>query len=160
LEPEAELLKPVGGLGPPRQRTVHATGDGHAAAAVDGTVRGTTGGGGSGRGHCAPVPHRRHGRGQRQLELGKVGASVPQRTGGHARVVGAGRVAVVLARNARRPSDVHQRGLLVVRGHAAVGHRRGGGRGARRGGVRGTFDDLAGHALGRRSVIRTTSATA
>lgn len=154
MEPEAELLEPVRGLGPPGQRTVYATAGRPAAAAavvyaLGRTVSGgtVTGCGGRGRGHGAPVPHRRHGRGQRQLELGKVGAPVTQRTGGHARVVGTGRVAVVLARHARRPADVHQSGLLVVRGHAAVGN---GGRG-------GTFArDLAGHALGRRRVIRTT----
>jgi len=123
LKPEVELLKPVGGLGTPGQRTVHATGHGHAATAVYGTGCRTGGRGSTGRGHGAPVSHRRHGRRQRQLELGKVGASVTQRTGGHARVVGAGRVAVVLARHARRPSDVYQRGLLVVRGHATVRHR-------------------------------------
>jgi len=161
LEPEAELLEPVRGLGPPGQRTVHATAGRSAAAAAASALgrtvcRGTVTDGGRGRGHGAPVPHRRHGRGQRQLELGKVGAPVTQRAGGHARVVGTGRVPVVLARHARRPADVHQSGLLVVRGHAAVGR---GGRGGRAaaGRRRGTFArDLTGHALGRRRVIRTT----
>jgi len=119
-----------------------------------------------GCGHRTPVTHRGHGRSQRQLELGEVGAPVPERSGGHARVIGTGRVPVILARHAGRPTDVHQRCLLVVvtgrggagggrggngRGNscATVGCRglRGGGRGDGR--VGGTFCDLAGHAFGR-----------
>lgn len=160
MESEAELLQPVGGLGPPGQRAVHACGGQRVAL---------------GRGHGTPVPHRGHGRGQGQLELGKVRAPVPQRPGGHARIVGAGRVSVVFARHAGRPADVHQRCLLVAvlgsRGCARVGagapvrgYRGRGGRGGRRafgfgGGGRGTyFRYLAGHALRRRRVVRSSPA--
>jgi len=117
-------------------------------------------GGGSGIGHHgASVPHRGHGRSQRQFELGKVRAPVPERPGGHAGIVGTGRVPVVLARHAGRPTDVHQRRLLVVlagrgddrSGITVVGYcgSRGGLGGGDAGGRVGTFRDLAGHAFGR-----------